>query len=547
MSADTITAPSASTREASPETPRPGRRLPQLRLTPATIALSLLVMLGVSVFLRTRSVHFYYWVDEGLSVGIAGHPLSHIPGLLRQDGSPPLYYVILHVWMALFGRGEVATHLLSLVFGLAIIPAAYWAATSLFDRRTGVIAAVLAAGAPYLTVYAQETRMYALMAFISVFIAASFVHVFVYHRRRYLPLFSVSLAAALYTHNWGLFLAVMTVVAYGWCLYAEGGDRHPLWREGLIGFGVVALLFLPWLPTVLYQVQHTGAPWDLPPVIWSLTSGTYFITGGRGVAMLLLLGGGAGLAALQFLPVRNGRRLVPLRDGTEPALARTQLAAQAFLILGLGTYVFAWLASKISPAWAPRYFAVLIGPLLLLFALGLARAARFGLVALALACCFWVLDPVSHHRDAKSNVALVASQMRSYVGARTLVLSTQPEQVPTIAYYLPQVRQYATPLGPTPDPHVVDWRNALAKVERPTVHRVLIPLLSHVQAGQQILLVVPLRFPKAPAYMKMIRRASQAWGQYLNNDPRLHYVTTAYWGQAQTGQPVQAYLYDVVR
>ena len=94
---------------------------------------------------------------------------------------------------------------------------------------------------------------------------------------------------------------------------------------------------------------------------------------------------------------------------------------------------------------------------------------------------------------------------------------------------------------------MVDWRNALAKVERPTVHRVLIPLLAQVHAGQQILLVIPLRFPKAPTYMKMIRRASEAWAQYLNNDSRLHYVTTAYWGQGQTGQPVQAYLYDVVR
>ena len=40
-------------------------------------------------------------------------------------------------------------------------------------------------------------------------------------------------------------------MAFLWCVYAKGGDRRPLWREGLIGYGVVALLFLPWLPTLL--------------------------------------------------------------------------------------------------------------------------------------------------------------------------------------------------------------------------------------------------------------------------------------------------------
>jgi hypothetical protein len=549
MSTDTITAPPAPPRELSrDDAPARGlRRLTSIGLTARTVAIALLVIVAVSVFLRTRGLHFYLWIDEGLSVGIAGHPLSQIPGLLRQDGSPPLYYLLLHVWMAIRGRSEVSTHELSLLFALLSIPAAYWAASSLFDRRTGLIAAVLAAGVPYLTVYAQETRMYALMVLISVFVAASFVQVFVYRRRRHIPLFSISLTAALYTHNWGLFFGVACGGAFLWCLYAQPEDRRGLWRDGLIAFGVVVLLFAPWLPTVVYQAQHTGAPWDLPPVVWSLSQGTYFITGGRGVAMVLLLGAGVGLAALRFLPAVSGRRLIPLAPDAAPEVTRERLSAQALLILALGTYLFAWAYSKVSPAWTPRYFAVIIGPLVLLFALGLARAARFGLVALALACCFWVLDPVTHHKEVKSNVALVAAQMKPYLHSDVLALSTQPEQVPTIAYYLPKITHYATPLGPTPDPRVVDWRDALAKVERPTVHRVLMGVMAHVTPGEQVLLFLPLHFPKTPTYMKMINRASAGWSQYLNSDPRLRYVTTAYWGYKNSGVGVQAYLYDVVK
>ena len=60
-----------------------------LRLSWPIVALALLVMLGVSVWLRTTALHFYFWVDEGISVGIASHPLSQIPSLMRRDGSPP--------------------------------------------------------------------------------------------------------------------------------------------------------------------------------------------------------------------------------------------------------------------------------------------------------------------------------------------------------------------------------------------------------------------------------------------------------------------------
>ncbi len=52
-------------------------------------------------------------------------------------------------------------------------------------------------------------------------------------------------------------------------------------------FAAVALMYLPWLPTLLYQAQHTGAPWALAPVVWSLPQGGYFLVGGRGAAMAM--------------------------------------------------------------------------------------------------------------------------------------------------------------------------------------------------------------------------------------------------------------------
>src|SRR5947209_20601858 len=94
------------------------------RLPSWALAAGILVLLIVaSAFVRTRYIHGEFWMDEAITTGIASHPLSAIPGVLRHDGSPPLFYVLLHFWIRLFGSSEAATHSLSLVFGLLMIPA----------------------------------------------------------------------------------------------------------------------------------------------------------------------------------------------------------------------------------------------------------------------------------------------------------------------------------------------------------------------------------------------------------------------------------------
>jgi len=133
-----------------------------------TIGGVLVLATVISAVLRSRYLSGQFWMDEALSVGISSHSLSSIPTVLRHDGSPPLYYLILHVWMSVFGSSESATHTLSLLFGLLTVPAGAWAAWSLFGRWAAVIAGVLFALNPFLTAYSQETRMYTLMTLLGL-------------------------------------------------------------------------------------------------------------------------------------------------------------------------------------------------------------------------------------------------------------------------------------------------------------------------------------------------------------------------------------------
>jgi hypothetical protein len=120
------------------------------------------------------------------------------------------------------------------------------------------------------------------------------------------------------------------------------------------------------------------------------------------------------------------------------------------------------------------------------------------------------------------------------------VLSTQPEQVPTIAYYLPHVRRFGTPLGPVADRHVVDWRDALGRFRRFSVQGTLEPMLATLRPGQRVALVTPWRFTTDPLWFKLIKRSSREWLDALQHDPRFVEIGSSSADAVRAGVPVAA-------
>src|ERR1044072_4210845 len=166
------------------------------------VAGALLLATALSVLLRTGDLHAGFWIDEGIAVGIAQHPIAEIPGLLLQAGPPPLYYVLLHGWLALTGDGEAAARALSLLFAAVLVPVSWWAGNAIAGRRAAVAATAGAASCPLLGYYAQAARMYTLVALLSLIASAAFVLAFLQGRRRHLVTLGVATVLLLYTHNW---------------------------------------------------------------------------------------------------------------------------------------------------------------------------------------------------------------------------------------------------------------------------------------------------------------------------------------------------------
>jgi mannosyltransferase len=500
----TVTAPPGGIpRVADVREPKRFERIPVW----ASTGVVLIVLMAISAYVRTRYLSApvgQFWEDEAITTGIASHSLSAIPGILRHDGAPPLFYMLLHVWISVFGASESATHALSLVFGLLMIPAGMWAGWSLFGRRAGLYMAVLCAISTFLTAYAQETRMYELMALLGLLETTAFIHAFVHRRRGYLILFAVCQALMLYTHAWGIFFGAGLVVALI-PIWLASKDRRGVVRDAVLAYVGAGVLFLPWVPNFIYQATHTGAPWAPTirfgvPVLLSRD-----LLGADRITVALLTAWIIGLAPLF---TKRQRRTV---DGT---------MMWSLIWLIAGTLIVAWLASQITPAFVARYMAPLLPAILFLAAWGAARSGVVGLVMIALVAAF-IVHISSYAPKYKSDMQDVSGEVTPLLHRGDLVVSAQPDSTPLAWYYLPAGLRYATTLGPVKDASYMNWVDALKRLQAAPPAPILDPLVASLRPGQQLLYIRPLtegaKNWKAP-WTSLVRLRAAQWGRILQND-----------------------------
>lgn len=327
--------------------------------------------------------------------------------------------------------------------------------------------------------------MYTLVALLGLVATAALVRGLGRRDLRWTGAFAAALTLLLYTHGWAVFFAAGALCA------ALGLRPRP--RDLALGFGLPALAFAPWVSTLLFQAQHTGAPWANPP------------------SPLVLLEA-AGLALAGLLGARLGER----EDQRRASIALGALAATALAL--------AWLGAQLQPMWADRYLAIVAGPVLLLGGFVLARCGRAGVAAVVGLAVLWGLEAAP---EPKSNVAAATAAVEGHLRPGDLVLATQPELVPVLAHHLPAGLGWADALGTVADPRVVDWRDAVTRLGRAQPSAASRRLVGAMEPGSRLLLVRPhvddRRRWRAP-WTRLVARRSAQWAAALERDQRLRRI-----------------------
>ena len=113
------------------------------------------------------------------------------------------------------------------------------------------------------------------------------------------------------------------------------------------------------------------------------------------------------------------------------------------IVIPVATLALAWIASQITPAWVPRYFAPMLGAIVLLAAFGCSRAGVVGIVAIVFSVIF-LINPSSYTPAYKSDMRDISGEMTPRMHSGDLVVFGQPEQIPLTWYYLarPAIREH---------------------------------------------------------------------------------------------------------
>lgn len=378
------------------------------------------------------------WFDEAQSVGIARLPVPQLFAALRQDGSPPLYYLILHVWMLAFGRGTFAVRSLSGVFSVATIPVFAALARRLLPRRGQLPAVLLFISSPFDIRFADEARMYSLV--ILLVAAGGLLLCRALEEpvaRRLVPLGIVSAMLGL-THYWGLFLLAVVGAGLAWHAFRRGSLPA---RRALVAIVFGGALFVPWIPSLLFQVANTGTPWQHAgpldsTVALAAWAGALNVSGALIVAVPLV--------GLLFCLVAGAC------ISSEAARRLAVVAGATVALAGTSSYV-------LGAAVVPRYTSIGLLPYLLAAGAGAAYVARPWLrrmlaVAVVLGFVTGVVDAT-----APRTLAGTAAQILTSDGSPADTVVYCPDQLgPDVSRLLPGwYQQEMYPTGAFPDR--VDW------------------------------------------------------------------------------------------
>jgi len=191
------------------------------------------------------------WFDEIFSVHAAEHSWTGLWSFVGQDlVHPPLYYLLLKIWISTGGESVLWVRSLSVLFSIAALIPFYFLCRGLQLSRLALLTAMflLAVNGSVLK-YSQEARMYSLLMCLSLFSLWLF-------SRWMKDAGSIGLVVVVnillvYTHyfGWLVVLAELLAVAIG--------QRRKL-APFCLAVGATAALFIPWVVMVVTSFRSAS-------------------------------------------------------------------------------------------------------------------------------------------------------------------------------------------------------------------------------------------------------------------------------------------------
>lgn len=350
----------------------------------AAWSLGIAGVLVVAAVLRIVGVGGQLWFDEIATLVVSvRHPLSRILTEFPGVNQHPLYSVLAHGTVSLFGEAPWSLRLPAVAFGVAAVWVAWDVGRAWLGRSVALLAAFLLATSSHHVWFSQNARGYTMLATFTLASTAALLRFGASPTRARAAIYVATAVAGVFTHLTMAFVLVAHVVTVtaAWLVGESTARRFPpartvaLWAVTAALCGVV---YLPYVPTLMATFVQDAPPKAAQVATASRATSDLLrgVTDGFGVAGLLVAVVGAIVGGLRLLK-------------TQPLLAWL-LAMPAVTTLGI--------TAVLGQPLRPRFLFNLSGGAALVVAFGLwtvasfaarhlpahATAVRTGLIAAAL-------------------------------------------------------------------------------------------------------------------------------------------------------------------
>lgn len=460
----------ADTAEGKPEVlgndglkPLDKRVLPWLRFLKKPVVVIIGCMIGVILISYFFLLHQSLRLDESQSLWQSSHS---IPGLLHAvalDVHVPLYHLMLHFWILYLGNGVATIRLLSLLLFLITIPVAYLLFREILSRKWALFAVILFSFSPFMDWYANEARMYTLLALMALLNQLFFMRIIRTGKGWFW--FGLTAVIGAYSHYFFMFTLVSEGIFY---LFNRRKFAPGTLKKLVIVGLVVTAALAPWL----YYFHSLGSASGTRPLLAKPSTVDF-----SNVYSQLLFGfqnNHINTIVLSSWPILMLIVLLIVRRGIK---ASTQVSFIA--VLAILPILLAYVGSLVTtPFFLSRYMISSVAPLILLVVWLVSKYARR---ATALVCGLLIIVTVlasiqqiaSSATPVKENYKQAVDYINSHVQPQDLVVISAPFTIYPVEYYYRGSAQIDT---------LPDWdRSAVGAI--PAFHKST--LAKQVQAQNQ--------------------------------------------------------------
>ncbi|MFH1118996.1 MAG: glycosyltransferase family 39 protein [Bacteroidota bacterium] len=194
--------------------------------------------------------------DEPFSIYIAQMDIPAIVSHLSQGNNPPLFEIILHFWIKIFGISAFSTRFLPFLFSVTTVFFIYKLGVDFFSTRVALLSGLIFTFSNYHIYFAHETRVYSLFALLTTVSMYAYLHLISgRNSKSYLFILILTNILLIYAHFFGLLVPVIQTLCF--IIFREI-RKGITWRY-LFALAVLVLSYIPYLAVLITRFVDSAS------------------------------------------------------------------------------------------------------------------------------------------------------------------------------------------------------------------------------------------------------------------------------------------------